>query len=400
DMSLNWTALDRDSVYAMAMMEGTGAMEGVKFWYNTTLYSASDDNLVFDLDRMAAADGSGVPIWMSDDSESFTTPMVTVWLYDKDPATVTDMVDNVRNMLYADIFFIRAEMDRDYLNRYFELQNIQSNNQIYNKYGMIALGAAMIIAAPFTGGASAIWGLDLISASTTGKSMFDHAIHGAARLTNMAGLTNFSDDTIDSFHFMHFTSDKCADLLIQELVANAMGGAVKKVGGRLRGSTRAMQEVAEGAADAIVGKGGILRGVTGNVLGGIQGKITALTRKVSTLGKLAAGVIFIGRAVAEAMFESIFEFSFDAMNAFSEGDRPAGGATGIFWTVMVASQLLSVVGGLHKFDVQLVKQLDGSVVVRMLADTPRYMAYVGKIANMVQILMMISVMPALRGMMM
>jgi hypothetical protein len=106
-------------------------------------------------------------------------PSITLWAYKTDPNNLTDFIAIVRNLVYANRYFLRMDHDDEYIDRYMEnIQAQESDANAMKKY-LIIMGAAMIIAAPLTGGTSAVWGLDLIVSTTTGKSMFDHILHAA-----------------------------------------------------------------------------------------------------------------------------------------------------------------------------------------------------------------------------
>jgi len=101
-------------------------------------------------------------------------------------------------MLYADVFYIRAELDNDYINRYFEIQQ-QQRWALHKstRLGMIALGAVMIACSPWTGWVPVLSGVLTSSAARPPVSPCStHAIIGGMSVMGA------SEETINSFSFM------------------------------------------------------------------------------------------------------------------------------------------------------------------------------------------------------
>ena len=101
-------------------------------------------------------------------------------------------------------------------NRYYQRQDIQAINEAETRKLMCVVGAALVVAGVATGGATAIWGIDLIMQSTMEKSLFDIYAKFGMRLARV------DEEFIDSFSLMHFVSDKGTDLLLQEIFAEAI----------------------------------------------------------------------------------------------------------------------------------------------------------------------------------
>jgi hypothetical protein len=165
---------------------------------------------------------------MSDNRSVATVPVVTVWVYRNQPSQASDLASTIRNLLYSDWFYLKMEYDEDYINTY--LARLQTLSQIANanKPWMLAMGAGMILTAPLTCGASAVWGTDLIVGQLTGKSLFDHIATG---LMTVAGLDK---NYIGNFSVWHLTSDRGLDLVLNQVLAEVLsfgiGTIAHKVG--------------------------------------------------------------------------------------------------------------------------------------------------------------------------
>jgi len=114
------------------------------------------------------------------------------------------------------VFYVRAELDQDYMNRYYQRQDVQTIIEAETRKLMCVIGAAMVVAGAATGGATAIWGVDMIMQSTMQKSLFDIYAKFGMRLAGV------DEEFIESFSLMHFVSDKGTDLLLQEIFAEAI----------------------------------------------------------------------------------------------------------------------------------------------------------------------------------
>jgi hypothetical protein len=93
---------------------------------------------------------------VSDNRTMTAVPAVTIWVYEEHPDMCQNVVESVNNLLYADVFYLRMEYDDTYINSYLaELQELEWEANAMKKY-MVVMGTAMILAAPFTGGTTAI----------------------------------------------------------------------------------------------------------------------------------------------------------------------------------------------------------------------------------------------------
>ncbi len=299
------------------------------------------------------------------------------------------MVRNIRNLLYTDVIYIRAELDKDYINEYLKRQQNARWASEANRLFMIAMGAVMVALAPIpgVGTASAIWGADLIVASTTGKSMFDHAAHQLLR-----GL-GAEESYIESFSFMHFTSDKGIDLILQEMVANGISAITSKIGGRISRAGSQFADFTAKGAEAVVNTKGVtliggLRGVLGRTLHEVQERMLKLARPLTTIGKLTAGIGILGRSIIEAMIESVMEFGFDAVQSSNDGDKPLGN-NAAFFTCMIAAQILSAYASNKRFDADFAV-VDGDVVVTLTRASARSMDYTRLVAKIAQTVMILA----------
>ncbi|MHA2200870.1 MAG: hypothetical protein ACXABN_13380 [Candidatus Thorarchaeota archaeon] len=378
-ISLNWTAITDEigsnDVYVTARMKGTGVMDSLELWYNQTL--SVDEQLVIDLENATGhCDDGGTPLYMSDTENSYSTPIIEIYVYQKDPRTVTDFLDMINNMIYADVVHVRAEMDMDYIGTYMDILRQQREDAVVARWGMFILGAAMVATAPWTGGASAIWGLDLMCSSATGKSMFDYAgqfvMHGLDDIAEGMGMNNgegfWSDETIENFQFMHFTSDRTLDLILQELVAEGISSLGGKTGGKLKGLfSRAANEITEEVTEslgrrAIRWLGERISGLKDETYEGFfksiraASKLDMLTRFAKWGGeKISSGVKWLGGHIKSAIIEVIMEWSFDSIGRLNKNERPGFGNTGFFFTLMTVGVMVGAIGG------KIQKDIDGNL---------------------------------------
>jgi hypothetical protein len=255
-------------------------------------------------------------------------------------------VDLVRNTLYANIFYIRAQMDNDYLGTYLQNMRIQERNQEAMRVGMFILGAAMVLTAfiPGVGPAIALWGADLMSSSYTGKSLFDHAAHGIANGLNAVGLTNFSQDTIQSFQFWNMVSDRSLNFLLQEMVAMGITHGINSAASALRGGSSA-PEVGSNAKTVAekIEKSWKLR--RANRFGLAEMFIEASDwLRETTIGK---AVSFATKVYMSCTLEVIFEFSFEAVMRFDENERPGfGSGTARIYSFFAVMTAATLIGGI------------------------------------------------------
>jgi len=327
-IKLDWVVALQDytstGIYANIRI-ATSKELGAQYWINRTVPS-SEQTIDIDLDSLTN-EQTGLPIWVSAEGE-YVSPVVTVILYAQDPNDCEDMAEHIRNLLYTDVFYLRAEIDSEYMDSYYARQENTERVELQQRKLMCVLGAAMIV----TGLPAAIWGLDMIISSTTGKSMFDHAAHFLMRASG-----KFSEDYINSFSFMHFTSDKTVDMILQEIVAEgismgvgalARGASLFKAGFKLGG------ELGEGLISSLG------TGLRTNILGAAL-RVGALTSK-GVGARITTSVIKI---VASCAMEAVMELAFDAVTSENMNERPDKGFFGeagmyMFFGVMTASVIL------------------------------------------------------------
>jgi hypothetical protein len=337
-LELDWAGLDPnvETIYITARL----TLAGRDFWVNSTA-SSSTTHIDFDLKELDNSDGT--PIWFSDNRSLTTVPAVTLWAYRENPTMATDLVTRVRNLLYADIFYLKMEYDRSYINRYFALGRTQQSEANKMKVWMVALGAAMMVTAPVTGGSSAIWGLDMIVSTVTGKSMFDHIIHGAMGVANeLTGGQAFDNNFVGNFSMMNLVSQKGLNLILGELLADILSFGIGSIGKSL--GRKAGVLAAEKAIQA--GVDWTARTFTSKLSGffakrsfrGAQWLARNLGTKTARF--VMAAVEVAVKKYIDLVGEVIFEFAFDNMLSMDKSQRPGGGAQA-FMAVMTLAVLTS-----------------------------------------------------------
>ncbi len=351
-LDLDWTDLDPsvETIYINARLE----LKGRLFWVNRTI-PRTTTYLDFDLKELDNSDGT--PIWFSNMSK-VTVPSVTLWAYKEDPAELTDIASMVSNLLFADIFHLRMEYDEGYIQEYYSHLRDQGFDANAMKKWMILLGVAMIVTAPITGGSSAMWGMDMIVSTTTGKSMFNHIIHGAMRLANTLGepfgMTAFEENYIGNFSMMNMVSQKGLNLIMGELLADAMslgiGGIGKAMSARMAG--RAVgKEVGQWLTRKFASN--TVKNLAKSLAGSQYRALRWLGRKMSQEATRFAleAMEFAVKAYIGAVGEVVFEFAFDNMMRFDKSERPMGGSETFMATMILAvltSAALSSVAGSAK----------------------------------------------------
>ncbi|MGY5852772.1 MAG: hypothetical protein RTU92_04320, partial [Candidatus Thorarchaeota archaeon] len=226
DLTFDWSELNiTEDIYLQVRF----TLGNRLIWVNKTI-TTEVDHLSLDFAQLNPS-GETV-LWASDDSGLTTVPTVTVWAYDDDPATTSkDVASIVNNLLYAEMFYLKMAYDQEYISAYMERIEGQSEQAERMKGYMIALGAAMICAAPYTGGVSGIWGIDLIVSTSTGTSMFDHILNAGMGLTNVVtGGRAFDEDYIGNFTLFHLTSERGLDLILSEALADILSLGIHDVG--------------------------------------------------------------------------------------------------------------------------------------------------------------------------
>ncbi|TFG98948.1 hypothetical protein E4H12_04475 [Candidatus Thorarchaeota archaeon] len=262
-----------------------------------------------------------------------------------------DIVSVVRNLIYADRYFLRMQYEEDYIDTYLESISAQETEANSMKGWYIVLGAAMVAAAPFTAGTSAIWGLDMIVSVTTGKSMFDHFLHSIMYAFGV------DKNYIGNFSIWGITSNQGWNLILTEALASAMSfgiGSAAKVVGRLAGQLGSSfaSRFATGRLSGLVKFGGSLKEKVGIFLKDHFGTSFkeilshGWSERIDDLSKKglarATGTVILKGVVEyfELVGEVIFEMAFDSMLRFDKSARPLGGGE-VFITAMTLSVITS-----------------------------------------------------------
>ncbi|MGY5854070.1 MAG: hypothetical protein RTU92_10920, partial [Candidatus Thorarchaeota archaeon] len=239
-LNLDWTGIDVGSeVYVTIQID----LAGIPYWINRTIVTSENpEPIIIDLGKLTNRfyDEQSVPIWFSNNQTMTTVPVISFWVYNQDPATITDFVSMVRNFLYADVFYLKMEYDEDYLSTYYSEQSrLEEESREIRKW-LAVMGATMVgvalLTAPWGGGIMALWGTDMLVSTQTGKSLFDHLIHGGMNLANsiasLVGATAFDENYIGNFSIWQMTSNKGLNLLLCEAVANVMSSGLRSIGRR------------------------------------------------------------------------------------------------------------------------------------------------------------------------
>ncbi|MGQ4913006.1 MAG: hypothetical protein ACP6KW_12625, partial [Candidatus Thorarchaeota archaeon] len=314
-------------------------LAGVPYWINTTMYT-DNTTLSIDLKRLTNRldNETAVPLWISDNRTLTTVPVVTIFVYRQDPATCTDVVSSVRNLLYADICYLRMEYDMDYLDTYYsEQERLAAEGRAMKKW-MVLMGAAMVVVGaltiPFGGGGMIVWGADMIVSTHTGQSLFDWAAKGIMQGVNwLTGGTAFDENYIGNFSIWQLTSNKGWNLILNEALSDLISLGIGRVSGRiatsLAGSSRAGR--LGQFADSLVNRGAEEAAEAAGLLSRAWGRVTG---RVSVLERLSArvGSNTAARLIREGMCEYfglvsevVFEMAFDNMLRFNRDERPMGG---------------------------------------------------------------------------
>ncbi|MHA1136659.1 MAG: hypothetical protein ACTSSE_09245 [Candidatus Thorarchaeota archaeon] len=197
-----------------------------------------------------------------------------------------------------------------------------------------------------------LWGSDMIISTQTGKSLFDHLIHGGMSLANsLASLTGqvaFDENYKGNFSLWQMTSNKGLNLLLSEAVANALSFGLGKLGGRIAGristSTGTVGEMMKRFLKIGAREGAEQSGLLARIWGVVTQRSTVLAGLTEKLGSNTA-LMIVGRAVREyyqLLGEVIFEMSFDNMLRFNKDERPVGGGQ----TFLITMSVTVVVSGL------------------------------------------------------
>ncbi|OLS30820.1 MAG: hypothetical protein ThorAB25_07440 [Candidatus Thorarchaeota archaeon AB_25] len=294
---------------------------GLDTWVNKTIpttQSYVDFNFrdLFDMDPL---------LWVSNTSAQ-RAPSITLFVYQEAPDSIhDDIVSQVNNLVYADVFYLKVEYEGDYIDKWIQigLQKEADSNAV--RGGLVAMGWAMIAIAPLTAGVTGVWGAELCSQGYTGTGIFDHLIKGGMRAINsvseiLGGEEVISESYIEDFSIWHITSDRTLDLILQEVLAE---GISMGIGGVFGGAAHSSSSIISRRVSSFIGG---------------SARLTRLAS--SRIGRALRVGLRIAQEYLEIVGEVIIEMVFDNMLNLDEGERPMGGATG-FMTLMTLSVITS-----------------------------------------------------------
>ncbi len=262
---------------------------------------------------------------------------------------------HVRNLVYYNKYFLRMEYDDGYISKYLSHMHAQEQDAVSMKKYMILMGLAMIASAPLTGGTSVIWGLDMIVSTTSGKSMFDHILHGAMEALGV------DKNYIGNFSIWGITSNQGWNLILTEALAGGISfgvstaaKGVSRLGGRL------LQRSTRLASSPLTRFMGLASNSVDDVL---RGGFRKAMKSISDIG--VHGLVWKGvKEYFELVGEVIFEMAFDSVLRFDKGERPAGGGEA-FFTAMTLSILTSaLMKAMGKRGIKTVAGADGAPTVK------------------------------------
>jgi hypothetical protein len=320
-----------------------------EFWVNKTI-TIEDNYLEFDLAELsnrwesnAFSGREGVPMWFSDNSTVTTTPQVVVWIYRQDPHTTEDILAQIQNLLYADMFYLKMEYDRDFIreyeNRLHRTENLYNNIKKY----MIILGAGMVVAGLLMGEPSMIfWGSDMVVSTYTGKSILDHIAH------TVLGVAGFDQNFIGNFSIWQMTSNTGLNLILQEAFAGGLSSLIRSGTSRIANRfARSAVSSVDDALESVVARTAAAESAEES--GRLSRIINSLNEKASALGNSrfapAGKMILKGmREYTSLASEVIFEMAFDNAFRLDEDERPMGGG-GALMIVMTLSVLTTAALG-------------------------------------------------------
>ncbi len=372
-LDLNWSGLASGTpVYVTVQVQ----LAGVPYWVNRTMTS-DDTSLTIDLKQLTnrLRNETAVPLWISDNRTLTTVPVVTMWVYRDNPTNITDIVSTVRNLLYADIFYLRMEYDDNYLSRYYaEQQRLGAEGRAMKKW-LVIMGAAMVIVGaltiPFGGGGMVVWGADMIISTHTGQSMFDWIAKGIMQGANfLTGGSAFDENYIGNFSIWQMTSNKGWNLILSEAFAGLISFGIGKVSGRIAGSLAGssrfgrLGEFANTLLKEGTEEAGEAAGMLARAWSKVTGRVNVLEKLTKRVGSNTA-LRIVGKGLGEyfeLVGEVIFEMSFDNMLRFNKDERPMGGGQVFLITMTLSVTVSGMLQGIGKFDigVKAGKKLDWS----------------------------------------
>jgi len=249
--------------------------------------------------------------------------VVVYVVYQEDPDSIhDDIVAQVNNIVYADVFYLKLEYEDEYIDEWIGLglQKQADSNAVMG--GLVALGWGLIAIAPYTGGVTGVWGAELLSQGYTGKGMFDTLAEGYMRFANIVGETLkgeavYSQQYLEAFSVWHIVSDRTLDLILQEVIAEVISFGIGSVAGHVAQTTSLATRISTRIA-----------------------KSAFLGRLAKPLSRFVGTSIRVVQEYLEIVGEVIVEMVFDNMMNLDEGERPMGGTTQ-FMALMTLSVLTS-----------------------------------------------------------
>jgi hypothetical protein len=312
-IGLDWANALKDYTQLYAVVKVDTSKElAHPVWINGTI-ARSQGDIVVDLCKLVN-EKTGMPLWVSEGGE-FVSPVITVWLYQKNPNDCIDIVEQVRNMVYADVFYVRAEMDNDYLDVYFNIQQQVQRNQLVTRQLLCVVGGVMIVS-----GVGAVWGADMITQSLTGRSMFDWGIQGIMRAIGVR------EDFVESFSLFHFVSDAGTDLMLMQLTCFAIGGAT----GMLKSGLRNLGvDISKGFVNNL-GFGRSLAFALRLAGKRIEGASQSFLEGLLARGVARSAISATLRITVSCFFQSLMQLAFMTIDSQNRGTQPMFGLFGQF----------------------------------------------------------------------
>lgn len=268
----------------------------------------------------------GVPLWVSDNRSLMTVPVIRIWAYRDNPATVSDLLSQIRNTLYTDIYYMKLEYDRDYISTYQSI--LQDQNRETNRLRpyMVALGLSMVIAGWWNPG-MVVWGADLILQAVTDRSLFDITAQGAMHAWNglmaLGGIDGIDPNYIGNFSLMHLTSDPGLDLFLQECLSEVISFGISTGARRFRSASHVLDSVESMAATGFLSR--TKRWLLAYGGRGLVQELLEATEKQSARA-IARRVIYkLAMEYLELVGEIVMEMGFDNMMRLNPSERPLGG---------------------------------------------------------------------------
>ncbi|MHA1812899.1 MAG: hypothetical protein ACTSYX_05620 [Candidatus Thorarchaeota archaeon] len=344
------------TVYLTVQLEVAGAT----YWINRTV-DRSSTVFEFDLRDLAGhcsadlfgdngvVERSGVPLWVSDNRSLMTVPVLRVWAYRKDPQTIQDLPEQIRNLVYADLFYLKMAYDEGFIDTYMERVRVQEEEAARMKKGMLVLGVLMMAAGYFDP-PLLFWGADMISQSLTDKSLLDHLAQGAMHGANAwYGTPVFNENYIGNFSVWHATADRGLDLVYQLVLSEAISFGISRGASRIGWGVTSNEEAL--VATAMRTGGGGLGGWLKRVVTSVGGDRFMWWKRVvasvgarygSHFGWLKRAVSSVGKTYWALGFQVLTSLAFEGMARVDPNKRTPGGSD-TFMALMTASMLVRIV---------------------------------------------------------